>query len=591
MLLSQIFDFINKYWMYILFLFVIISSLSLLIFIIRLNLPYKSKSFKEDLNEIKSHNMAVTVDLNEKVVEKYYLYDQLHKYEVTSLDEFYVRFDQQNKKRIKEWLEGIAKATSFTKTRRIEVVMYDKNNKRAVYSVELEGYNKETKKHYLVFKDVTETLEMARRIDKKPVLRDSDEFYRKAMERLSVTDDNSNNFLVAFKFKEYSFAEKELKATLIEAIEESIYHKVYDLILENELLCATANGTLLLFSPNIVNIKKYRKHIRSILFKCSGNYEFRHNKFEYTVTLVAGYTKINKNDTITIDKTLEAETAVNSIISKGRFSDRLQLFDDHLKNAYNLMNNKLLAVEKVITQKLFSVLYEPIINTKNKAVSGYYIKIILPQALHMNFNEFMSLVKQRFFRTAFYQSIFNDVLMHKDAKKKPFYLSFDYDNLTKVMEAYRQTPEASEVKFYLCMEFSSTTMQNTDLLSIEKRLTAYQNHYGVKFGITYNSLTTIYLNAKIYSKASVVLLIGQLVDHSLDKYSNASLIDIYINVANEYNQEVIGLSVKSLAIYELFSHYKIKKVGGNYIRPYALEGKITDKAILKNLSEIENRNY
>ena len=68
-------------------------------------------------------------------------------------------------------------------------------------------------------------------------------------------------------------------------------------------------------------------------------------------------------------------------------------------------------------------------------------------------------------------------------------------------------------------------------------------------------------------------------------------IDIYINVANEYNQEVIGLSVKSLAIYELFSHYKIKKVGGNYIRPYALEGKITDKAILKNLSEIENRNY
>lgn len=590
-ILSKLSDFLTQNWIYILFIFIIVSTFVLLFVILYLSFYHKGKTFKQNFKDVKSTSMAVTIDLQDKIVERYYLYDQNHKHESILLDEFYIRFDRQNECKLKEWLDKIAKYPNSNKTRRIELVMYDIVNTRSVYAIELEKYSPETKRYFLLFKDVTASRELARRIEKKPILRDSEEFYKKANERLSVTDDNSNNFLVALKFKEYAFAKKELKSNFLELIEESIYHKVDELILENELLCSSTNGTLLLFSPNIVNINKYKHHIRSILSKCSGKHAFIQNKSEYTVTMVAGYTKINKNDSFNIDKALEAETAANTLVSKGRFSDRLQLFDDHLKNAYNLMNNKLLAVEKVITQKLFSVLYEPIINTKNKSVSGYYIKIVLPQALNMDFNEFISLTKQRFFRVPFYLAIFNKVLEHEDAKKKPFYLSFDYDNLDRVMEAYKQNVEFSKIKFFFCLEFSSITMQNTNLLSIEKKLSFYQSNYSVKFGLTYNSLNIIYLNAKIYSKTSVALLIGQLVDEALLKYSNANLLDIYMNVAKEYNHEIIGLSVKSLAIYELFAHYSIKKVGGNYLRPYALEGKITDKTLLKNLEEIENRNY
>lgn len=589
--LSDFTDFLIKNWIQILLIILIVLILFLLCAFLYFNFYHKEKSFKDNFKEIKSSNIAVTIDFQERIVEQYYLYDQNYKYKTMSLDEFYIRFDKQNEDKLKKWLEKIESRPLLDKIHRIELVMYDNANTRGVYFVEIEGYNAENKRFFLHFIDVTESREVFRRIEKKYILKDSEEFYRKANERLSVTDDNSNNYLVAINFKEHSFAKKELKTNLLELIEEQIYYKVLEYISDNELLCSTANGTILLFSPNIVNIKKYKLHIRAIILKCSGKYYFPQNKLEYTITLVAGYTKINKNEILNIDKTLEAETAMNAIISKGRFSDKVQLFDDHLKNAYNVMNNKLLAVEKVIVENLFSIVYEPIINTKSKTVSGYYIKVILPQALNMNFNEFMALVKQRFFRVPFYTKIFQKVLTHKDARKKPFYLSFDYDNLTRVVEAYNQNLEFANIKFYFCLEFSSTTMQNTNLLSIEKKLNSYQSKYSIKLGITYNSLNTIYLNAKIYSQASVVLLMGQLVDKSLDKYSNANLLDTYINIANEYKHEVIGLSVKSLAIYELFAHYKIKKVGGNYLRPYASEGKIVDKSLLKNLNEIESKDY
>ena len=84
-------------------------------------------------------------------------------------------------------------------------------------------------------------------------------------------------------------------------------------------------------------------------------YNILANKFSYTISLVAGYTKLSKEEKLTFDKTLEAETACNTLMSKGRFSERLQYFDENLKGIFNLKNNKLLAVEKVVDQTLFSI--------------------------------------------------------------------------------------------------------------------------------------------------------------------------------------------------------------------------------------------
>ncbi len=589
MILAAI-DFLNNNWLKIVFFLLLLAAFVTFLFYIYYKFIQKEKSFKDSLNEAKLLQIAITIDLEEKIVEKYYLYDQSHKDEIVSLDEFFVRFDKTNAEKLNNWLGHIARVTDFSKTRRIEVVMYD-NNCRGVYLVELESYNAEQKKYYLIFKDMTESINVFRRVGKISVVTDNEDFYNKANERLCVVDDNANNFLVAIKYKEQSFATKELQSDILHLVEDSIYNKIDKMKFDNELLCLTSNGTFLLFSANVVNIKKYKHHIKKLLLLNSGVYNIIQNRFSYTINLVAGYTRIHKDERISIDKTLEAETAANVLMNKGRFVERMQLFDENLQNVHTVLNNKLLAVEKVVTQNLFSLNLVPIIKTKSKFVSGYYVSITLPHSLNMDLTEFMNLIKQRSFRFRFYTQVFEQMLKITDVSNKVFYFSFDFENLKSIMEAYQSNEEYSQLNFYFCVEFSNITMQNTDLITIEKKLASFKENANIKFGITYNTLTTIYLNDKIYSKTNVVLLSGQLIEQSLDQHTNESLIDVYTKVAASYNQEVIGLNVNSLAIYEILNHYKVSKVGGSFLTPYVENDRIVDKSILKVLSEIENRTY
>ena len=77
----------------------------------------------------------------------------------------------------------------------------------------------------------------------------------------------------------------------------------------------------------------------------------------------------------------------------------------------------------------------------------------------------------------------------------------------------------------------------------------------------------------------------------MDNYTNESLIDVYTKVAASYAQEVIGLEVTSLAYYELFKHYNVRKVGGIFLTPYIVNDKIEDKFFLRSLQEIDKRAY
>ena len=96
-----------------------------------------------------------------------------------------------------------------------------------------------------------------------------------------------------------------------------------------------------------------------------------------------------------------------------------------------------------------------------------------------------------------YNKFFTLILRHKDAYTKPFFFSFDFDDIEKVMEAYESNEEFKKINIYFCLEFSNTTMQNNDLITIERRIAHYQKYNHVKFGINYNTLTALYLNAKI----------------------------------------------------------------------------------------------
>lgn len=584
-------DYLSKYWFYIVLIVAILLFIGILVYYLYQKFFINQQSFKENFTDAKQIQMAICIDLDEKKVEKYYLYDQTNKNEIVALDEFLVHFDKSNADKLKSWLTMISRVTDFNKTRRQEFVMYDKNNQRRVYLAELERYDSENKRYHLIFKDMTDSANVSRRAGKISSYFENEVFFEKANEKLLVSDEDSNNYLIAIKYKEHSYASKELQYDLLRLLEDSVFNALNNKKFDNDLLCVTGNGSFLLFSANVANEKKYKHNIRKLLLSCSKEYNIIANKFSYTITLVAGYTKINRHEHLSVDKILEAETAADTLILKNRFSDRLQLFDEHIQNVNTEHNNKLLAIEKVITQNQFKVVYEPILKVKTKTVTGYSVKIELPAYLNMNLEEFLNFAKQRSYRANFFYRVFEQIKRHPENKKKNFYLSFDFDNLSKVMDAYVMDESFKSSRIYFCLEFSSATMQHTDLITIEKAITAYKDTHKVKFCLTYNSLSTLYLNEKIYMKFDLVLMTGQFIEQCLDQYSNSSLLDIYSQIALKYNHEVIGLNVSSLAIYETLIHYNVVRVSGSYLTPYVENDKITDKTFLKQLEEIEMKTY
>ena len=128
------------------------------------------------------------------------------------------------------------------------------------------------------------------------------------------------------------------------------------------------------------------------------------------------------------------------------------------------------------------------------------------------------------------------------------------------------------------------------MIDIEKAL-AKSIKGDVKCGIAYNNLTPIYLNAKIYSKTNVTILKDQLIETLLDNHAQASLLNVYVDVAKTYNHDIIGLNVDSIALYETLVHNRVNKVGGKFITSNIDKDKMVDETLLKTLNEIETRPY
>ena len=582
------YDLLSKYWVVTVLALLVLLLLILFFLMIYYKRINKEKSFKQNFEATKYSQFSIVIDLEEKIAERYYLYDQANPFERLPLDEFYVRFTIEHSSNLKNWMEDIKTKTDLSTVARQELVMYDKNNVRRIYLAELENYIPEYNKFYFIFKDITDTPQVLRRSQKRIPSISENDYFTKVNERLSVCDEGSSNFFVAIKYQEREKLEKELHPETIKLIYEKIYQNIILYKSDNELLFL-ANQSIYLFSCSVVNVKKYKKHLKNIISKCSGEYNIVN--FTFTITLVAGYTKIASNETMNFDKTLEAAVAANTLMDKGKFAEKIQLYDDELKEKATIKDNKLLVAEKVVTEGLFSLNYVPILGVSRKKVMGYAIQIGLPSALHMEVSEFIGLLKQISFRSAFYTRIFDIVLKHKDALEKPFYLSFDFDDLEKVVEAYKNNKDYSNVQYYFCVEFSTDTLRNNNLIEIERKLIKNKEKNKFKLGITYNTLNTIYLNDKIYSKARVVLLTGQLIEHALDNYKNASLLELYTKVANSYHQEVIGLNVSTLATYEILTHYNVKKIGGYLLTPHIVDGAISDKFLLKKLKDIDSKTY
>lgn len=567
----------------------IILSISLFVMLIYQVFIKKTTTFRDVLKNYKNIQMSIAIDLEEKVVEKYYLYDQSHKNQKISLDEFYLKFDQANKKRLVDWISHIQTVTDFTKTRRQEFVMYDDNNRKRIYRVELESYDVEKNKFFFIFRDITESMAVFKRLERIVNVNDIEKFYDKVKEYLLASDEDSLNYLVAIRYKEFFNLEKDVRGDAISLIDSNVYSRLAQEKFENDLICQFNPGIVLMFSANISNVKKYKRHVRQIIYKNSGQYDIAKNRFN--ITLVAGLTKVTKEDMALTDKVLEAELSVNQMINRFKLSDRLQFYDEDLKKKQTEKAAKMLLVQNIITENLFIVNYQPVIEKKSKKVTGYIVDLQIPSNLKLDKEEFYTLAKEIGFRKTFFIKVFERIIAHPEAKTKSFYFCVEYDNFTRAMDAYQTDNRFAKVDFIFCIGFKNTKKYYLDLLQIEKEMNLYRRDLKIRLGINYNALQTIYLNDKIYSKVDLLLLSGQLVDQSLQTYSNRTLIDIYSKVAKEYTLDLVAADISSLDLYEMFKNYNFTKFSGPILTSKIINGEINDKSTLKILKEIEEKKY
>ena len=191
-------DYLSKYWFYIVLIIAILVFIGVLVYYLYQKFFVNYQSFKENYSDAKQIQMAVCIDLDERKVEKYYLYDQFNKNEIVDLDEFLVHFDKSNADKLKSWLSLISRVTDFNKTRRQEFVMYDNNNNKRVYLVELERYDADNKRYHFVFKDMTDSANVSRRAGKISSYVENESFFEKASSDPAGSSDLCQPGLVLF---------------------------------------------------------------------------------------------------------------------------------------------------------------------------------------------------------------------------------------------------------------------------------------------------------------------------------------------------------------------------------------------------------
>ena len=82
------YELINEYWIYLVLAIITLIFLGVLFYLIYNTYFNERKSFKENLSDSKSIEFTIVIDYEEKLVEKYYMYEQNGNNEIMLLDEF-----------------------------------------------------------------------------------------------------------------------------------------------------------------------------------------------------------------------------------------------------------------------------------------------------------------------------------------------------------------------------------------------------------------------------------------------------------------------------------------------------------------------
>ena len=120
------------------------------IFLLLINhLKKKHPTFAEIMNEKKSIRLSFVIDMNQKTVETYYVYETNNKSKIVNYDEFTYSFDSENLKKLTDWLAFIHDNSEYGNYRRIELQMYDEAVNKRLYRCSLQNYIKENNKYFV----------------------------------------------------------------------------------------------------------------------------------------------------------------------------------------------------------------------------------------------------------------------------------------------------------------------------------------------------------------------------------------------------------------------------------------------------------
>lgn len=550
----------------------------------------KRTPFNKVFKYYKQIEMSIVINLNEKIVEKYYVYDQFHKSEILSLDEFYLRICDYNIcKRLDFWLENI-KDNNYTS--RLELAMYDENNNRRIYKAELERFDRENNTYYLFLKDTTESPEVIKRVNKIGNNTNIDAFYEKANIILANRNIDEKYYLVAIKYKEFNDIRKLVKSSeYLSLLDALIYTRLNNRKNPNDLLCQSNEGVILLFTHSLMNEKKTKRAIKKLINQeASGTYII--SKSRYSINLVAGISAIKSGETLTGEKKIEAEEAANSLIKHYMSSEKIRFYDTTLVNKRNEELTLKARVQKIVEDMDFDFKYTKLFKVTDKKQDGFLVDFSLKAKDHLTKDEFINICREIGSRKLLYSKIFNEMLSHNLYSNNTYYISLNYQDIDKVMEAYSSNEEFKKLNIYFCISYNNISKRSyNDISEVEKQIHLYKKSLKVHFGINYNSLQTIYLNENLYNLMEIVLFSGNLVANSLDTYGNGSLIDMYVKVAKKYKHFMIASDVSSLAIYEFFYKQGVNEIGGKVFTTKIDSNEIVDKLLLLKLNAIENKTY
>lgn len=284
----------------------IFISLGVLLFVIlvfllgyalKKNFIDKTPTFQSTLQAYQTTRLAILIHLLDDKVEKYDL--TTSSVQVVTFTEFCYSLDATNVGRLKEWLTDIKETYEFGARKRKQIIMYDSHHKKRVFRFVLQNYYPETQKYFMTAEDITESSSLIHRYNEIFVDYDAEKFYELIRLYESEQKEEHTDCICFITYREFLSIDTEVKGDLLKLLDFAILGKLEKVKNENEHIGQYKTGKFLLHSPQVTDMKLYKKHIKEILSYCSGMTSTVKKRFD--LNFVCGVTVL-KNEPMSSKK-------------------------------------------------------------------------------------------------------------------------------------------------------------------------------------------------------------------------------------------------------------------------------------------------